>query len=400
MYKKIICLGLCFMIMLFTGCQSADKEMSSTKIMKPVKVMQSELENVSINLHYTGLIKPNELKKLSFKKPGQIQKIGVKKGDKIRVGTVLVAQDKEDYNFAVDAAEAQYNAAVAQYNKAKNGASKEEVNSAKINVDKAKLAYEQSEKDYQDYLELSDKGALAASQLEKAKLDRDVKKSTYDQANEVYQQLKNGAREEDKNSLGSKVEAANVDLNYKKKQLKDTVVSSDIDGIVVDVLSKEGEIVAAGYPVVIIRDNKEVVDFGIVQKDINKIKLGSSVDIEADGVKAKGTITRIDELPDDATRTYNVQVTLDENKYKLGSIVKLSIPVQQKKGIWLPIKVVRSNGCDYVYVVKEGKVEKREVKLIQTNSTNVLVEGIAEGEQVIVEGINRIKVNDTVTVLE
>ena len=50
-------------------------------------------------------------------------------------------------------------------------------------------------------------------------------------------------------------------------------LTADVDGYVVDVLCKEGEMQSAGYPVVLIRSENQVVTVGLSDKDVKKIQL-------------------------------------------------------------------------------------------------------------------------------
>ena len=56
---------------------------------------------------------------------------------------------------------------------------------------------------------------------------------------------------------------AKIELQSKQIQLNDADLYSDMDGYVVEVLSKEGEIIAAGYPVIVIRAAEQKVSVGL-----------------------------------------------------------------------------------------------------------------------------------------
>ncbi len=77
---------------------------------------------------------------------------------------------------------------------------------------------------------------------------------------------------------------AKVDLQAKQISLNDAQLYSDLDGYVVDVLYKKSEIIAAGYPVVVVRTAEQMVTVGLSQNDVKKIVVGTAAQIELDGM--------------------------------------------------------------------------------------------------------------------
>lgn len=85
---------------------------------------------------------------------------------------------------------------------------------------------------------------MAQTDLDKAKLDMDVKGSNY--------------------------QRAQVDLEAKQNGLADTELYSDMAGYVTDIFYKEGENLAGGYPVIVVRNQEQVIDVGLGQTDAAK----------------------------------------------------------------------------------------------------------------------------------
>jgi len=396
MKNKYLILPIIIVLLFMVSCTN-EKDAEQEKI-KPVKVLQVVEEGKDAFLNYTGSVAPQDMIKVGFKSPGKITRISVQKGDYIKRGQVLAQIDSTDLEYALKAAEANLEAARAQYNKALNGASQSDIVNADLNVKKAQDAYDFANNTYNKLKILYDAGGISKNDLDKAKLELDIRTSELEQAKEISRQVRDGARNEDKAALLAQVEAARVDVEYKKSMVQDAIMKSDADGYVVDVLNKEGEFVSAGYPVVVIRKEGMVVNVGVSQNDIAQIKKGTKANIIANGESIAGEVTNISQVPDNVTRTYNVEVAIDDESLAIGSIVKVEILTGQEKGIWIPIQSVVSGSEDYVFVVNEGIAQKKKVSIENIKGSSVRVNGISPGDMLVIEGMSKLKDRDKVAV--
>jgi hypothetical protein len=83
-------------------------------------------------------------------------------------------------------------------------------------------------------------------------------------------------------------------------------------------LNKKGEIVAAGYPVVVVRNESFVINTGVPSKELVMIRQGTEADIKVDGRILKGKVSVISQAPDERSRTYNVEVEIAGKAYEAG----------------------------------------------------------------------------------
>ncbi len=179
---------------------------------------------------------------------------------------------------------------------------------------------------------------------------------------------------------------------------------------------EQGERVPAGQPVVEIMDLSRVrVAFGVSDKRIGQFEMGRSVAVTADafpGEHFSGQVTKVLPAADLRTRTFEVEVTIDEPKgLKPGMIVTIIVG-KGENVILIPMTAVqRGAGPDEftVYaVVDEGGhyvARRRRVKLDGVYDNRVrLVEGrpseVHPGEMIVSGGVFRIADGQTVRVLE
>jgi len=398
MRKPIIAIVMSFVLIWTAGCAAGANEQGASDKKKPVRIITVQEEKRPIALEYTGVVATEELKKLAFKSGGRIQKVFVKEGEQIAEGQPLVQLDSTDLTYALSGAKGQMSAAKAQYDKAINGAAPEELQQIEANVKKAQDSYNFAKDNYEKCQKLFAEGAISQSELDKVKLELDIRESDLKAAKESEKQAKNGARNEDKAAAKGQLEQAQADYNYKMSLMEDATIKSDSSGYVVEVLYEEGELVASGYPVLVVRNDSQVVKVGVSSKDFKKIAIGTKAKIKTDGRSIEGEVTNIGQTPDSQTRTYPIEIALSEKTLPLGLIVKLEFVIGEESGVWIPISAVMANGEDYVYVVKDEKAVRRKVTLGEVSGDYVKVQGLGKDEQLVIAGMQRLKDQDQIAI--
>jgi len=398
MRRRKVAVLLLLAAVMSTGCSGQEKAMQEK--VKPVKVIELTEESRPEILHYSGVVSAAELKKLAFKSSGRISRIPVKVGQRVKAGDVLAELDSKELKVALEASKAQMEAARAVYQKALNGADEEDAKKAALDVEKARAAYDYAEDNYKKVEALYNSGAISKSELDKVKLELDVRKAELGQAEEVLKQVQRGAREEDIQALLHQLEQAEADYRLRESMLEDAVLRARTDGTVVEILFEEEEMVSAGYPVVVVRNEALVVNVGLAERDLARVELGMPATVKVGQTEAEGVVTSISTTPDSQSRTYNAEIELKGNGFNLGSIAKVDIKAGVEKGIWVPIAAMLSDGVDYVYIAKGDIAEKREIVIEGTNGSMARVKGLKPGESLIVEGMKRLNTSDRITVLK
>lgn len=215
--------------------------------------------------------------------------------------------------------------------------------------------------------------------------------------------------ETERTQLNLDLETAKIDLERNKLEAKSIAkkernldVTSDISGTVLEVdkeaVNNTSEV---QKPLIHIGNTDEYLATGVLSEyDALKIKTGQAVKITSDVLPDKewsGSVKQIDYLPqqqasaeagNDAANQYPVEVKVDDQDItmiKPGFKLLLEIETSSKKASSLPIKaVVNEDGEKYVYVVKDKKAVRKEVKIGET--TNKFIEiksGVSSKDKVI-----------------
>ncbi|OGO78152.1 MAG: hypothetical protein A2Y23_12255 [Clostridiales bacterium GWB2_37_7] len=398
MKRLVVAIMMIFILIWTAGCSTKSGEQVTEGKKKPVKILNVQEETRPMVLEYTGIIGTEELKKLAFKSGGKIKKVFVKPGEQIEADQPLIQLDTADLEYALSGARGQMDAAKAQYVKTINGAAPEELQQIEANVKKAQDSYNFAKDNFENFQKLFEEGAISQNDLDKVKLELDIRESDLKAAKEIEKQAKNGARDEDKAAAKGQWVQAQADYDYKMSLLEDATIKSDSNGYVVDVLYEEGELIASGYPALVIRNDNQVVKVGLSSKDFEKVTIGTKAKIRIEGKLIEGEVTNIGQTPDNQTRTYPIEIALSEKASPLGVVVKLDLIIGEESGIWIPITAIMANGEDYVYVVSGEKASRRKITLGAVNENYVKVQGIENNDQLIIEGMQRLKDQDQITI--
>lgn len=211
---------------------------------------------------------------------GQVEKMMVEEGDKIKKGQWLTKLDAPTIRAKEVQAEAALKAADAQRNKVFAGARTQEV-TALLNVyEKAVAAEQLAAKTYARIKSLYDDGVVPAQQLDEAFTRWQAAKNDMNAAKAQYEIAKTGARPEDKNAAIALAEQASGALQEVTAYVNDTILVSPIDGEVSNIVVNVGELVTPGFPVLSIVDMNDVwVTFNIRENLLTNIKIGTVINV-------------------------------------------------------------------------------------------------------------------------
>ncbi|MDD2573943.1 MAG: efflux RND transporter periplasmic adaptor subunit [Firmicutes bacterium] len=347
--KKIAATGI--IVLVLAGIALAmfgwDVQDTVEESVKPVKIIEVFSEIAPVVLDYIGTVSPGEVRQLGFKSPGKIAGVYVVEGESVKKGDMLAALDTKELLHARE--------------------------SANEDLKSARSALEFSQSVFQRMEELYREGAVSQQDLEKAILDKDLRQASYSQAT--------------------------VNMENIQSSIEDAVLVAGMDAYIVDVLFKEGEMAAAVYPVVVIRNGDLVVNTGLSEGDAAKVLPGAPVKVKAGDREVFGEVVSVDPVPDEDTRTYNAKISLEENSFSIGAVVKLEIMLGEEEGIWIPLTSVMADGEDYVYIVEDERAVRKKVTIDRTRSSRVRVKGLNPGDALVVEGYRGLKDGDRVGII-
>ena len=204
----------------------------------------------------------------------------------------------------------------------------------------------------------------------------------------------------------SDYEAVELGYNVAKTQLENleenTVLRSPVNGVVTARNYDAGDMYAMASPIYTVEQIKPVkLLVGISESDYSKVKKGDSVTIAADAVPGKtfyGKVGKIYPTIDPATRTFTVEVVVDNNYSTLrpGMFARVTVDFGSNNNVVIPdVAVVKQQGSGerFVYVLNaDNTVTYKKIVLGRRMGTEYeVLEGLSDGDKIVTGGQIRLK---------
>ena len=204
----------------------------------------------------------------------------------------------------------------------------------------------------------------------------------------------------------SDYDAIQLQYNVLKTQvdnlLENTTLRSPINGVVSARNYDVGDMYAMSMPLFTVEQIVPVkLLIGVSETDYSKVKKGDSVTVTADAIPDKtfyGKVNRIYPTVDPATRTFTVEVKID-NTYKTlrpGMFARATVNFGSNNNVVIPdVAVVKQQGSGerFVYVLNEDNTVtyKKVVLGRRMGAEYEVLEGLQDGDKIVIGGQIRLK---------
>lgn len=191
------------------------------------------------------------------------------------------------------------------------------------------------------------------------------------------------------------LDSAKADLEQAKLALDWCTITSPIDGIVTQLLARQGQFFDRAIPLATVVDLTELfAQIRIPSIQFAKVHDGSQVKIKVASFPDQvfnASVTRISGQADPATGNVVVFAKIDNSDVKLrpGLSCQASVTLSEiVDALVIPLAAVADNaGTPVVTLVKDGKAYEREVIVgIETQSQVQILSGLSVGDTVAISG--------------
>lgn len=327
----VVLSGLCILGMAFflLAKKPSEEIKRPPETRVPVQVMTLSLSNVADIIDLPGKIEPFVEATLATEKAGQVVELKVDKGDYVRAGQRLLLVDDVSWSAAVHRAE---------------------------------VDFREAEKEMKRQKRLVEAGGMAVSDFDRTK--------------QIY-------------------ELAQIALIDSRKNLDRCQVLSPIDGIVADRMFDLGEFAGEGAPAFnVVNINPVKLAILVPERDVVSIQKGLNMTFTVAALGGRsftGQVSFVSPVAakDGCTFLTELLVANSDLALKGGMLAKVQFLRQAMTGVLaVPLTaVVLSQGEHVVYIVRDGRAERRIVKVDAiVGPLAVVGRGLKVGEQVVVEG--------------
>ena len=233
---------------------------------------------------------------------------------------------------------------------------------------------------------------LDASSLAQAKAQLDNAKKEYERTNELYEF--GGASKSEWDARRLQYEVAETAYN---NLVENTTLISPISGVVTARNYDKGDMYT-GQPVLVIEQIKPVkIMINVSEPFFGKVKKGMPVSITLDAYGEevfKGKIARIYPTIDQATHTFQIEVTIPNNNERVrpGMYARVTLSYGKQNNVVIPDRAVQKlmgSGDRYVFVYNpaDSTVRYSKVELGRRLDNEFEVfSGVKSGEMVVTKG--------------
>ncbi|TCK92776.1 RND family efflux transporter MFP subunit [Natranaerovirga hydrolytica] len=389
--------------------QGEEQEVITENNAKPlVEVMEMGRRDLHKKTNLIGHVQSGDTRAVMPQISGEVLEVYVQEGDFVQKGDVLLKIDDTDYKLQSDEARIGLNAARIQLEEARSGASNAQLIEADTSVEQAKKAVEQLEKEYDRITRLYEENFVSIQEYEQVKMQYDNAREQLRLAKAYQETTEEGATEHQIAALESQIDRASLGVELANQMVERTVVRAPIDGQIVSVEAKAGDLIGTtGYAFIIMNEDNMQVSATVPESYINNIYTGQDVVVNVPAAKSThydGVINTVGKMPPEGSRAYPIEISLEneDELLRMGMYSSIEMIVESALDtLYVPRKaLIMDNEAYYVFVVnEENTVERVKVKTgLSENGYVAITEGLNEGQQVVIEGTNVIEVGDEVKI--
>lgn len=227
--------------------------------------------------------------------------------------------------------------------------------------------------------------------------------ATRDLSNAISLQQRGVATEDRVSAARAAKAAADAAVTAAQEQLENTIIRAPFAGRLNDLTLDEGEFVDAGNVVAEVIDNDPLtIVIQVPQQALSRIKTGQEATVNfITGEVRTGTVSFIGANADQQTRTFRVEVTVDnpDSLMPAGLSARIALPTGKARGHFISPAILSlgTNGdLGIKTVLEDNTVAFAQVAIVRAQTDGVWVTGLPESADIITVGQGFVTAGDLV----
>lgn len=338
---------------------------------RTVTVIESAANGKKTLLNASGYVTARRIATVSSKVSGKVMEVLVEEGMKVEAGQILARLDASNVEKSLRLAEAQ-------------------LESARKALDETRANLEQAEREFRRVTQLATNKIVSPSELDRAEAE----------AKSLTARLA---------KLSADIAVAEGEVAVWRQQLDDTIIRAPFAGVVTAKNAQPGELIspmsAGGFTrtgiCTIVDMTSLEVEVDVSESYINRVAPGQPVEATLDSYPEWKIPTKVIAIIPTADRqkaTVKVRVGFEKLDPRILPDMGVKVAFQSAASAGEPATVSRSlsipkaalrqrDGRDIVWVVRDGRLERRAVMLGAARGEEVdIAAGVSGGDRLVVEG--------------
>ncbi|WP_168198293.1 efflux RND transporter periplasmic adaptor subunit [Crassaminicella thermophila] len=357
--------------------------------------------DISAYVDEMAIVKSRNQRVVYAKGTNEMKEINVEVGDLIKKGDLLAKSDTKEIDIQIKGLEAKLKSLLAAFEEAIKPADKEKINQMKAKVTSAKVNLEEAKRNAENYKKLYEKGAVSFDTYKRTLKELSLKEQSLKIAENELALLEKGVSNHIKKQYEGQIEELKYQIDLLKKNREDKMIKAPVDGVVLEIYSKEGQYMQPGTKILEIGDvDKLYLETDILVSEIGNIQEGMPVMIYSDDLnfQGKGYVSKIhpkafSKSSDLGIEQKRVKVEIDftENnvdlsKLKVGYEVDVKIILWTKQDVlFVPDRSIFTyKDGNYVFAIENNTAILKKVKVgVEGEDRTEIVSGLNEGEKIV-----------------
>ena len=345
-----------------------------------------------------GVISSKNIRRYYGNGVNKVEEMTLELGDYVEKGQLLVKYE-DNLDLEIKKVEKQIEALEATYNDAVLGADAESVSSARIEISRirSQLVMAKSTKDRTEVLYNS--GSASLIELEQAVKNVEQLQSSLGIAQNTYNQVAKEISVNVRERYEAEIDVLLLTLEILEKNKENYMIFADVDGIVTELNTFEGDLPSPGAMIIEIQDPTEkvlLVDFMVedamnikqgMNAEINDLNLNIVIeDLKVSQVYPKAFVTLSELSVEENRQTIEIELPESAEALSYGVEVEAIVMIDEpRKALLIPKgAVIYKNSKQYVSVLENGETVEREIVIgIDIDDRVEVKEGLKEGDLVI-----------------
>jgi RND family efflux transporter MFP subunit len=359
-----------------SGEQAKETKTSETPLQ--VKVEEAKLSDLIIKLRSPAEAVTDRKIVMKAEVSGVIKNLNVEESKHVRKGDLLVELDDQEYRLSFENAEATrlkaFSEMLVEQRFADVGGGSGGDQSGELSD--AKKQFEEAGQQYQKGL---------------------ISREEFDRQSRLYEKAQIESGEKKDEVVAAMKGLTQAEINVKKAQLdlEKTKIRAPFSGIIADIQASPGEHVSVGRELfTLVNISRIQVHARVLESEIGKMQVGREVDLRFSahpGKVFKGKVSAISPIVNPEYKTCKVFVDVEnpEEELKPGMHAEVEIAAEiHKNKLLIPQDAILTRSQrKLLFVVEDGLAKWRYIEIgLENEEYAEVLDGVKEGEQVIVEG--------------
>jgi multidrug efflux pump subunit AcrA (membrane-fusion protein) len=379
------------LLLLVTSCSRTTQTSQPAPLVHSVKIERAEKVPVDDYYEAVGTVRAKNTSVIAARIMGNIVRLNVREGDRVRVGQTLVELENR---------EAEPQIAKAQAGVRESGDALDEVERNIRAAEAARTAAQANEKlattTFSRYQTLFNRQSLSPQEFDEVRTKLEIAKAESERADRVVQSAK--ARQ---NQTLARIDQAKADVTNAKVYAGYARLTSPINGIVVSKQADVGTMATPGASLLTIEnDSTYQLELSVEESQLTKIHLHEQARVQIEAVGSKELLCSVDEIvpaADPNSRSYIVKVSLPNiagTQLRSGLYGKAQFISGQREALAIPQSAVTERGqLVGIFVVDTSGVAR--LRLIKTGKNFgervEVLSGLTDGEQIVIDNLPSIQ---------